>query len=102
MRKYHKRKKKINSTRLGMVAITFVVLILCGVLSIQIAGLRKRTAILEEKKTQLEQDLEEENERTLELEDERVYVQTKEYIEQVAKSRGYIYPNEIIFRPANR
>ncbi len=99
MKSQRKRKKKTNRTRVGMFAITFVVLVLCAVLSFQIKGLLDRKEILSEKKAELEEVLETENDRTEDLEEERVYVQTNEYIEKIAKNRGYIYPNEIIFKP---
>ena len=45
---------------------------------------------------------EEEEQRALDLEEERKYVQTKEYIKEVAKEKlGLVDPDEILLRPAN-
>ena len=33
------------------------------------------------------------------LEEEKVYIQTQKYIEEKAKSIGYVYPDEIILTP---
>ncbi len=51
-------------------------------------------------KKRLELLLEEEKERAESIEDYRVYVQTKSYMEEVArKVLGLVYKDEIIFRP---
>ena len=45
---------------------------------------------------------EEEEQRALDLEEERKYVQTKEYIKEVAKEKlGLEDPDEILLKPAN-
>ena len=45
---------------------------------------------------------EEEEQRALDLEEERKYVQTKEYIKEVAKEKlGLVDPDEILLKPAN-
>lgn len=99
MRRTRRRKRRINGNKLGVVAITMAVALICVVMTFQIIGLRKSNLALEEKKEALEEILEEENQRSEELEEEKVYVQTDEYFEDVARSAGYIYPNEIIFKP---
>ena len=101
MSKRKNKKHRINKNKLGVVAITLVVAMLCVVMSIQIFNLQKSNLALEEKKAELEQDLADENDRTKGLEDKKVYVQTNSYIEDIAKSIGYIHPNEIIFKPAS-
>ena len=45
---------------------------------------------------------EEEEQRALDLEEERKYVQTKQYIKEVAKEKlGLVDPDEILLKPAN-
>ena len=45
---------------------------------------------------------EEEEQRALDLEEERKYVQTKEYIKEIAKEKlGLVDPDEILLKPAN-
>jgi len=36
-----------------------------------------------------------------ELEERRVYVQTKKYVEEIAKRIGFVYPDEIVYKPQN-
>lgn len=44
--------------------------------------------------------LAEEQERAKRLEEQRIYVQTKEYIEKVAKEKlGLVNPDEILLKP---
>ena len=53
------------------------------------------------KEENLAKELEEEKERAEKLEEERIYVQTKEYIEKVAKEKlGLVKPDEILLKPA--
>ncbi len=99
MKKRKNKKHRINKSRLGVLAITIVVVMLCIVMTFQILNLRKSNKALEEKKASLEEVLDQENKRTQELDSEKEYVQTKKYVEEVAKTLGYIYPNEIIFKP---
>ena len=52
------------------------------------------------KEEQLEQQKSEEEQRAQELEEYRIYVQTKEYIEKVAKEKlGLVNKDEILLKP---
>ncbi len=75
-----------------------VFVILCVVFGMQIVQLNHKNKELEKRKVRLEQLLKEQEERAVELEDEEVYTKTKKFIEEKAKSIGYIYPDEIIFK----
>lgn len=53
-------------------------------------------------KARLERLIEEEKQRTAEIADYRAYIETKSYIEEVAREvLGLVYPNEIIFKPVD-
>ena len=54
---------------------------------------------LSKRQQQLEQQLEDEEERAGQLEERKIYVKTKKYVEEVAKSLGLVYPDELIYRP---
>lgn len=48
----------------------------------------------------LQEQIDAETERAEEIEDRRAYVQTKKYIEEVAREKlGLVYENEIILDP---
>ena len=75
-----------------------ILLLFCVLCIVQIVRTGRKNAELESRKERLEQLIAEEEQRRLDLEDEEVYVQTRKYIEEKAKSIGYVYPDEIIFR----
>lgn len=53
------------------------------------------------KENNLQTVYEQESERTEKLEEEKIFVQTRQYIEEAAKKLGFVYPDEIIFKPSN-
>lgn len=75
-----------------------IFLLFCVLFTVQIVRTGRKNAELESRKERLEQLIAEEEQRRLDLEDEEVYVKTRKYIEEKAKSIGYVYPDEIIFR----
>lgn len=96
-RKRQQRKKQKN--RIGKICVSFSVVVLVLILSVQSVNLYHKNqtykAQLEEKQAQLK----EEQERTKELKEKEAYVGSKEYIEDVAKSKlGMSYDNEIVFK----
>ena len=65
------------------------------------ASLKEKDLAYQIKEENLAKELEEEKERAEKLEEERIYVQTKEYIEKVAKEKlGLVKPDEILLKPA--
>lgn len=93
-KKVSRRKNVINS-----IAVILIMLVFVGIIAHQIDNLREEEKELSRKEQMLEERLEREQERTQELEERRVYVQTKEYIEEEAKKLGLVYPEQIIFKP---
>lgn len=75
-----------------------MVILVCVVFGMQIIKYRHKNAELEKRKERLETLLSDEDLRQKALEDEEVYVKTKEFIEEKARSIGYVYPDEIIFK----
>ncbi len=70
----------------------------CGLMLSQIMNSINNNAEKEARKARLEEQIELEEQRRSELDDEEAYIKTREYIEEKAKSIGYVYPDEIIFR----
>lgn len=54
---------------------------------------------LEARENKLAKEYEQEQQKSEELEEERAYVQTKMYVEEMAKKLGLVYPDEIIYKP---
>ena len=75
-----------NSNRLGMLGISIVVVAFCAVIAIRTDGLKEKNNQLEVQEQELQEQLAKEQERSLELEEKKVYVQTKQYVEEMAKT----------------
>ena len=100
MKKSRKRKsqRKIANNYLGMAAITIVVLILLVGLTVQSINLKARIAVYDAKAAALQQSIEDEQERTKEIDEQKEYMQTDEYIAEVARDKlGLVKGNEIVF-----
>ena len=92
------KKRKLRKNSILTVAIAIAILIFCVICGSQILRLHHRNSELKERENRLIELLNNEELRKLELEDEEAYIQTTKYIEEKAKSIGYVYPDEIIFR----
>ena len=89
------RRRNKNGTGI----IIFVVLCLFGVVAFGKIKLEERKKDLESKISNLESQLVEEEERAKEIRNLEAYVQTKKYIEEVAREKlGMVYEDEIIFK----
>ena len=84
-RSIRKRKERLGN-RMALVGIIFVVISLAVVVNFRGSSLREKDLSYQR--------------REQSLEEERIYVQTKEYIEKVAKEKlGLVYPDEILLKP---
>ena len=98
-RTVRKRRERLGN-RMALVAITFVVISLAVVVNIRGATLREKDLTYQNREENLARQVEEEKKRAEKLEEERIYVQTKEYIEKVAKEKlGLVNPDEILLKP---
>lgn len=96
--KKKKNKKRIANNYLGMAAIAIVVLLLLGGLTYQSQTLKARIAVYDAKASALEDSIAGEQERTQEIDEQKEYMQTDEYIAEVARNKlGLVKGNEIVF-----
>lgn len=92
-----RRRRKQNKS--SIICISLIVFTLIGVMSVQIVSVYQRNESYKTQETELQAQLETEQIRQGELKEYEKYVGTREYIEQVAKTRlGLVYSNEIIFK----
>ncbi len=92
------RKKKPKRT-VGFIILLVSVLGLCLFFYYKKTQLQKEYRELEAEKKRVEQLISAEEKRKAEIEDYKAYVQTKGYIEEVARDvLGLVYKNEVIFR----
>ena len=99
-RRTKRKKKERLGNRLALVGITVVVLSMAVVVNMRSASLKQRDLEYQMKEESLRNQLAQEEQRAAKLEEERVYVQTKQYIEKVAKEKlGLVNPDEILLKP---
>lgn len=94
-------KRKGRGNRINGLAVIAIAAILIFMLGIHIKNMEQEDKELSAKVSGLRASYEQESSRTAELEEQKIYVQTKQYIEEMAKKLGLVYPDEIIFKPAN-
>ena len=90
-------RKKLKR-RAGLKTIAVMVLIICGIVTYSRTKLDQEAAELAKQVESLNRQIDEEDARTAEREEQRAYIQTKKYIEDMAREKlGLVYPDEIIF-----
>ena len=93
-----KDRRAIRKRRTNLSVVALVVLVLCCVIAYQKIGLKTQEKKYAARLEELEKEKAAEEKRTEEIEDYKVYVQSKQYIEQEARDKlGLTYPDEIVF-----
>lgn len=88
-----------RSKRVGMRIIAFAILCLLVVASVGKVQLRRKGETYERREEELMTAIAGEEARAEEIEELKKYVQTKKYVEEVAKERlGLVYEDEILFK----
>ena len=91
--------RKRRQNRLGMMLVSFVVLMLMGVILFKGRELKMKQAEYQQKEETLQAQIDEEHERTKRLSDYEKYTKTDKFVEEIAKEKlGLLYENEILFR----
>lgn len=85
---------------MALIGITMVVLSLAVVTNLGASSLREKDLEYQAKEMTLQKTLAEEKARAAQLEEYRIYVQTKQYVEKVAKEKlGLVKEDEILLKP---
>lgn len=101
MGKSRRKRKDKWGNRMALIGITFVVFSLAIIVTIKGAGLKEKDREYQLRLENLQAQVEKEEARAGELEEYRKYVQTKKYIEEVAKQKlGLVNPDEILLKPS--
>lgn len=81
-------------------AIIFVLVVgICLVFYTRTMKLREQNALAKQELEQLQAELVEEEERAKQLDEYAKYVNTKQYVEEMAREKlGLIYPGELVFK----
>ncbi len=101
-RNRRKNRNRKSHNRIGMTLVLTAVFMLFITLAIKSYGLYEKNSDYKETEQKLEEEIKDENDRTEELENLKKYMQTKKYVEEVAKDKlGLVYKDEIIFKSEN-
>lgn len=96
------RQKRKRKSKGGVIAISLVVMMLSAVIAYKSVELKAKNEAYIAREQSLEAQIASEEERKAELEEYEKYVQTKKYVEEVAREKlGLVHENEIIFKPEN-
>lgn len=97
---YMKAKRQRRSSIISLVISGIIVAIVAAFFFFGKQNLEAKNQEYIRRKEQLELQLKEQRDIQAYLEERTKYVQTKKYIEEMAKNKlGLVYPDEIIFRP---
>lgn len=91
--------RKKNQNRLSMFLVCLVVLMIVVVVAVKSVELQEKIDVKAREEMLLEQKISAEQARTEEIEELAKEVQTKGYIEDVAREKlGLVYEDEILFK----
>ena len=103
MKSTHRRKtrarRRMIQNRFSVILVSCVIVIFAGVLSVGSMSLHAKWQEQEAQIEALNKQLAADKERAEEIDELGDYIGSDEYIEEVARENGLVYPNEIIFKP---
>jgi len=98
-RKKRRSANRLNN-RIAIITVTSVVVSMALVVNLRVSSLKKKAEEYREKEQSLVEQVTSEQDRSKTLEQNRIYVQTKQYIEKIAKEKlGLVDPDEILLKP---
>lgn len=98
--KTRRKRRDRWGNRLAIIGITVVVGSLAVVVNLKSTSMKKKDLEYQAREEALMAQVAKEENRSKELEEYRIYVQTKQYIEEVAKQKlGLVKPDEILLKP---
>lgn len=94
-----RRKSRNLNSKLPLLGITLVVGVLAFAVGIRSQDLREKEQTYLMREDTLQKEIANEEQRTEDLNEKKVYVKTKQYIEEVARDKlGLVNPDEIILK----
>lgn len=91
--------RRNHKNRTGIGVISFVVLIICGIVTYRGFGLTREKSDYEVKINRLKTQIEEQKERAVDIKNMEKYVQSKEYIEKIAREKlGLVNKGDVLFK----
>ena len=100
-RRVRKKNSRLRQHRRSMLMISMVLVLLCGVLTVNSITIQAKNESYKAQEAELEAQIREEEERAKEVKEYEEYVKTDEYIKETAEDKlNLVDPNEIIFKSA--
>lgn len=97
------KKRKNRKFAGSMQVISILLLFICGFLGFQIIGNKQQIKAYSEEESQINEQIAQEQEKQQEIEAESEYMNSDEYIEELAREKlGLLFDNEIIFKKQGR
>ena len=94
--------RRRNQNHFSMFLVSLVVVMIMIVVAVKSVDLRQKIDVKAQEELQLEDQIAAEKERAREIEDFSKEVQTKGYIEKIAREvLGLVYKGEILFKEKN-
>ncbi len=94
-----KRTEKV-SNRWAIITVTAVVICMAFVVNLKVTALKEKDRQYTERLANITQEIQYEQDRHEELLEHKIFVQTKEYVAEVAKEKlGLVFPGEILLKP---
>lgn len=95
--------RRRSKRRGGTLSVSIIVIAFLVVMMVQVVQLKQKEAAYAQQKAELEKQYTQESERTDEIQGLEKYMQSDQYIEDIAKSKlGLAYDNEIIFKEKDK
>lgn len=94
--------RKRNQNKFSMILVALVVLMITIVVAVRSVELRQKIETVDAKEQALNEQIAAEEERALEIEEFGKEVQTKGYMEELARSLfNLVYEGEVVFKEEN-
>ena len=91
--------QKDRQSRFGIFMVAMVVMLLSIVVAVKGVELKQKLAVNQAREASLQEQIQAEEQRALEIEEYGKEIQTKKYVEQIAKEKlGLVYEGEIVFK----
>lgn len=86
---------------MGLIAV--MVLLVCGIVTYNRQELDKTNAKAAARIAELKDDIDQAKDEAKEIKEQKAYVQTKKYVEEMAREKlGLVYKDEIIFKAEDK
>ena len=97
-----RKKRKNRARRREIITISLIVAILVTVIGLYTISLRQSAGEWSGRLDTVNEQLAEEQERVKELEKEEIFMQSRDFIEKIARERlGLVDPDETVIKPGN-